>query len=124
MNILIYGYSTNVIYSLIYARKKGNIFTVYVANSSEKDNSQKIIEILKQNDIECKLVLGVSIGFYLSKIDIILTGADAVCENGGIINKVGTFTIAICAKNFKKPFYVLVDSLKYLKIYIINMKIY
>ena len=120
MNILIYGYSIHVIYSLIYARKKGKTFTVYVANSNEKDNSKKIFEILKKNDVDCKLILGVSIGFYLSKIDIVLSGADAVCENGGIVNKMGTFTTAICAKNFKKQFYVLVDSLKYLKIYVLG----
>lgn len=53
-------------------------------------------------------------------IDAILVGADAVCENGGIINKIGTFTIACVAKSFKKPFYVMVESLKFLKMYPLN----
>jgi translation initiation factor eIF-2B subunit alpha len=117
VNILIYGNSLNVVYSLIYSKKLGKTFTVYVASQSEKDNSKKIIEIFKKNDIDCKLISGISIGFYLPKIDFILTGATAICESGGIINTIGTNTIAICAKNLRKPFYVLVSSLKYYKRY-------
>lgn len=120
MTILIYGYSPHIVYSLIKARKSGKTFTVYVTQASEKDSSQEMAEKFKENDIDCKLILGVSIGYYLQKIDVILSGADAVCENGGIINKIGTYTTAICAKNFKKPFYVLVDSLKYLKLYALD----
>ena len=59
---------------------------------------------------------------YLKDIDFILTGADAICENGGIINKVGTHTISVCAKQYSKPFYVIVSSLKYLKMYIMEQK--
>lgn len=117
VNILIYGNSINVIYSLIYAKNSGKTFTVYVVSQTEKDNSKKIIEIFKRNDIDCKLISGISIGFYLAKIDFILTGATAICESGGIINTIGTSTIAICAKNLRKPFYVLVSSLKYFKRY-------
>lgn len=117
VNILIYGNSINVIYSLIYAKKLGKTFTVYVANQSKNDYSEKIIEIFKKNNVNCKLIQGISIGFYLPKIDFILTGATAICESGGIINTIGTNTIAICAKNYRKPFYVLVSSLKYLKRY-------
>ena len=112
-----YGYSINVVYSLIYAKKLGKTFTVYIANNSENEDSQKIIKIFKKNEVDCRLISGLSIGFYLAKIDFILTGADAICESGGIINTIGTNTIAICAKNSRKPFYVLVSSLKYLKKY-------
>lgn len=122
VTILIYGNSLSVVYSLIYAKRSGKTFTVYLANNSENDNSKKIIEIFKKNDIDCKLISGISIGFYLPKIDFILTGADAICENGGIINTIGTNTIAICAKNSRKPFYVLVSSLKYFKKYFMEQK--
>ena len=120
VSILIYGSSTNVIYSLIYAKKLGKTFTVYVAKKSEDDNCEKIIDILKKNNIDCKLISGISISFYLAKIDFILTGAYAICESGGIINTIGTNTIAICAQNSKKPFYVLACSLKYLKRFLIE----
>ena len=119
--IFVYGYSIDVIYSLIYARKMGKTFTLYLA-TGENDDSNKICEILKKNDIDCKLVSGISIMLYLKDINFILTGADAICENGGIINKVGTHTISVCAKQYSKPFYVLVSSLKFLKKYIMEQK--
>ena len=117
--IFVYGYSIDVIYSLIYSRKKGKTFTVYLA-TAENDDSNKICDLLKKNNIDCILVSGISIMLYLKDIDFILTGADAICENGGIINKVGTHTISVCAKQYSKPFYVLVSSLKFLKMYILQ----
>ena len=42
-------------------------------------------------------------------------GSEAVLENGGIVNNIGTFTIALCAKAYNKPFYVFAESLKFLK---------
>ena len=119
--IFVYGYSLYVIYSLIYARKKGKTFTIYLA-SSDNDDSNAIYELFKKNDIDCILVSGLSIMLYLKDIDFILTGADAICENGGIINRVGTCTISVCAKQYSKPVYVLVSSLKYLKMYIMEQK--
>ncbi|XP_044010108.1 translation initiation factor eIF-2B subunit alpha, partial [Aphidius gifuensis] len=47
-------------------------------------------------------------------------GAEGVAESGGIINKIGTYTMAICAKEMKKPFYVLAESFKFSRIYPLN----
>jgi translation initiation factor 2B subunit (eIF-2B alpha/beta/delta family) len=119
--IFVYGYSNDVIFSLIYARKQGKIFTVYLS-SDEVNDSNKICEVLIKNDIDCKLVSGISIMLYLKNVDFILTGADAICENAGIINQVGTHALSICAKQYSKPIYVLASSLKFLKMYIIEEK--
>ncbi len=51
----------------------------------------------------------------MPKVDCIFVGSEAVLENGGILNKVGTFTVALCAKTFQKPFYVFTESLKFMK---------
>lgn len=41
------------------------------------------------------------------KIDKIIVGADHLAQNGDIANKIGTYQIAILARYFKVPFYVL-----------------
>lgn len=51
----------------------------------------------------------------MPQVDCIFVGCEAVVENGGIVNKVGTYTISLCAKTFQKPFYVFTESLKFLK---------
>ena len=65
--------------------------------------------------IPCKLVLDSSIGFCMNQVDCVFVGAEAVLENGGIVNRIGTLTMAMCAKAYNKPFYVFVESLKFLK---------
>jgi translation initiation factor eIF-2B subunit alpha len=51
----------------------------------------------------------------MSQVDCVFVGAEAVLENGGIVNRIGSFTIALCAKAHNKPFYVFTESLKFLK---------
>lgn len=46
------------------------------------------------------------------RVDMVLVGAEGVVENGGIINKLGTFQIAICAKALNVPVYVAAESHK------------
>lgn len=45
-------------------------------------------DLLKKADIKTILINESAIGFYMEKIDVILVGAESVCEDGGIINEV------------------------------------
>ncbi|KAK8812454.1 hypothetical protein WA158_007688 [Blastocystis sp. Blastoise] len=51
---------------------------------------------------------------------MVLLGAVAVVESGGIINKLGSLQIAILANVFKKPVYVAAESYKFSRIYPLN----
>ena len=51
-----------------------------------------------------------------------LVGAEGVVESGGIINKVGTYTMAIAAKEMNKPFYVVAESFKFARLYPLNQQ--
>ena len=42
-----------------------------------------------------------------------LVGAEAVVENGGVINKLGTYQIALAAKAHNVPVYVAAESYKF-----------
>lgn len=39
-------------------------------------------------------------------IDAVIVGADRIAANGDVANKIGTYTVAICAREFGVPFYV------------------
>ncbi len=43
----------------------------------------------------------------LGKVNKVIVGADHLAQNGDIANKVGTYGIAVLARHFKIPFYVL-----------------
>ncbi len=57
------------------------------------------------------------------RCDLVLTGAEAVVENGGIVNKLGTYQIALCAKACNKPFYCAAESYKFARLYPLTQKV-
>lgn len=72
-----------------------------------------MIKELEHNNIKCKFIIDNAIGSALEEADMVLTGAEAVVENGGIINRIGTYTLALCAKALRKPLYVVSESFKF-----------
>jgi methylthioribose-1-phosphate isomerase len=50
-----------------------------------------------------------SVAFVMSKgmVNLVVVGADQMACNGDIANKIGTYQIALLARQFKLPFYVL-----------------
>lgn len=44
-----------------------------------------------------------------------MVGAEAIVENGGFVNAIGTFQMAIAARHFNKPFYCVAESCKFVK---------
>lgn len=51
----------------------------------------------------------------LGKVNKVIVGADHLAQNGDIANKVGTYAIAVLARHFKLPFYVLCPPASRLK---------
>lgn len=43
-----------------------------------------------------------------------------ICENGGLVNQIGTYQIAVVAKASNTPFYVVTESHKFLKLFPLN----
>jgi len=58
----------------------------------------------------------------METVDLVLVGAEGIVENGGIINKIGTYQISIIAHEFKKPFYVAAESFKFMRLYPLNQR--
>ncbi len=56
-------------------------------------------------------------------VDMVLVGAEGVVENGGVINKLGTYQIALCASALGKPFYVAAESYKFARLYPLNQQV-
>lgn len=56
----------------------------------------------------------------MDKVDMVFVGAEGVVENGGIVNKIGTFQIALVAKALSKPVYAVAESYKFVRVYPLN----
>jgi ribose 1,5-bisphosphate isomerase len=53
-----------------------------------------------------------AIGLYMNQAKKVFVGADRVCSDGSLVNGVGTCLMALAAKHYNVPFYVLCESLK------------
>lgn len=58
-----------------------------------------------------------AVAFAMGKVDTVLVGAEGVVENGGVINRLGTYQLGLLARSAGKPFYVVVESHKFVRLY-------
>ncbi len=63
---------------------------------------------LMHEDIEVTLITDSMAGHFMSRGDVscIIVGADRIAANGDVANKIGTYTLAVLAKENTIPFYV------------------
>lgn len=113
-------HSTNVTGAIINAKEKGKKFEVYNTETRPLFQGRKTSRELSKAGINVTQFVDSAVGIALSKeqstknVNIIFVGADALIDNG-VVNKVGSETIAKLAKMEKIPFYVIADSWKYSK---------
>ncbi|MBI4746144.1 MAG: S-methyl-5-thioribose-1-phosphate isomerase [Deltaproteobacteria bacterium] len=64
-------------------------------------------ELMKDN-IPVTLITDNMAGYFMKKgmIDLVIVGADRIAANGDAANKIGTYSVAILAKEHNIPFYV------------------
>ena len=63
---------------------------------------------LEQEGIPVTLITDSMAGYFMNqaKIDFVIVGADRIAANGDVANKIGTYTLAVLAKENSIPFYV------------------
>lgn len=118
--ILMHSRSMTVLACLKNAHKENKNIFVYVTESRPDSSGRQMCVLLNEAGIRNQLVMDASIGIYLEKVDMVMVGAEGVCASGGILNKVGTYPLAICAQAINKPFYVVAESYKFIRMYPLN----
>jgi len=64
-------------------------------------------EMMKEK-IPCTLITDNMAGYFmrLGQIETVVVGADRIAANGDVVNKIGTYSVAVLAKEHGVPFYV------------------
>jgi len=70
-------------------------------------------EELAEIGIKSLLISDAMMSLYVSKVDASFIGADSVLKNGNVINKVGSKSLALLCKEYKKPFFVVTTQKKF-----------
>lgn len=105
-----YGTALGVIFE---AAVQGKCPFVYVDETRPRLQGAKLTAYeLLERKIDMKLIADSAAGYlmYTNKVDLCLVGADRVCANGDVANKIGTYKVAVCAKENGVPFYPVVPT--------------
>ena len=105
-----YGTALGVIRSAFSQGKKISVFADETRPFLQ--GSRLTVWELKKEKIPVTLIVDSAAGYYMSKkrIHCVVVGADRVAANGDTANKIGTYSLAVLAKENNIPFYVAVPS--------------
>lgn len=101
-----YGTALGVIRSAFYQGKK---IKVYVDETRPfLQGSRLTAWELQKEGIPFSLIVDGAAGYYIhrGKVNCIIVGADRIAANGDVANKIGTYSLAVLAKENNVPFYV------------------
>jgi ribose 1,5-bisphosphate isomerase len=67
---------------------------------------------LAQSGLEVTLVADTACGLFISEATCVVLGADSLRADGSLVNKVGSYPLALVAREAGKPVYALCETLK------------
>eukprot|EP00854_Cymbomonas_tetramitiformis_P003944 gene3944-4909_t len=117
--ILLHGFSRVALGILKQAATQGKNFSVMVTEGRPDNSGQKLATLLRELGLPVTLVIDSAAAYVMDRV---LVGAEGVVENGGIINKIGTYQLAMVAKALGTPFYCAAESYKFARLYPLNQR--
>lgn len=111
--IVTLSYSTTVQHALRHAQRAGRRFSVICGESRPICEGRQTAEFLSGYGIPTKLVVDAELPSYVAHAQLVLVGADMLSTHG-LVNKVGTYGLALAARALGVAFYTLCGSEKFL----------
>lgn len=93
------------------AWKEGKRLSVIATETNPLEQGVKTAKELTKLKIPVTLITDSAVGYFMKDVNMVLVGVDAIRKNG-VVNKIGTYMLALSAKDNRKPFYVAANCLK------------
>jgi len=110
-SIMVHCHSTEALGIIERAWKEKKKIKVYVTETEPRDQGIITAKELAKRKIPVILIIDSAIEYFIKDVDMILVGTDAM-RREGVVNKIGTYTMAVVAKEHKIPFFVAGNTLK------------
>ncbi|KAF2226755.1 putative translation initiation factor eIF-2B alpha subunit [Elsinoe ampelina] len=81
------------------------------------EESRANISALRKLGVPVAVIPATAMAYCLGQVTACFVGAEGVVENGGIISRLGTYQMGMLAKQAGKPFYVVAESHKFVRLY-------
>lgn len=118
--LLVHSQSRAVIALLEHAASHFIRFRVYVTEARISNQGVKMASILRKAGIPTCVIADSTVGYVIDKVDKVFFGAEGVAESGGVINEIGSYQVAVLARNANKPVYVVAESHKFVRLFPIS----
>ncbi|MFX1259382.1 MAG: translation initiation factor eIF-2B [Promethearchaeota archaeon] len=110
LKIMLISYSSTILNLLL--KFKEYEIEFYVLESRPLLEGQRTAESLSPY-FKTYLIIDAALGKYIDNIDLVLIGIDSILKDGSIINKIGTYPLAVLANENNIDVYAVGNSLKY-----------
>lgn len=111
--ILTHCHSSTVTYLLKKAKEEGKFFEIICTETRPFFQGRITAKEMLELGVKTTLIVDSAARFFMNQVDLVLVGADSITSEGNVINKIGTSTIALIAKEARTPFYVVSELLKF-----------
>ena len=105
--------SSTVLASLRRLHEREQLRHVYVLEARPMLEGHRTIRDLTEKGVAATLMTDAAMVEALQQADFAVVGADSISADGYLLNKTGTFPLAMCCRQLDIPLYVVCDSLKF-----------
>lgn len=120
----VFGESSCVQAVLKYAgARRHNLTVVIITTFTTRVGDITFLELARictSNNIKVMILAEGALISHIHKLSFFLLGADMLSKSGGLVNNIGTKSIAHIAKYYRKPVYVATETIKFSNIYMLT----
>ncbi|MDD1743195.1 MAG: ribose 1,5-bisphosphate isomerase [Methanomassiliicoccales archaeon] len=98
---------------IIQAHNDGKNLDVYATESRPWRQGLQTVKDLTAAGLKPTLIVDSAGRWLMKDLDAVVVGADTICSNGALINKIGTSQIALAAHEARVPFMVCAETFKF-----------
>ncbi len=110
--VITHSFSSAVLEILLTARRKGKPFRVILTESAPDNEGIAMARELDAAGVPFELITDAQLGVFARRATLALVGADNVTRDGAVVNKAGTYLLALACYDSGVPFYVAAESFK------------
>jgi len=109
--VMTHSYSSTGITALRMCRDKG--IRVVATESRPLFEGRRTARELAASGLGVTLIVDSAMGYLMRNVDVALVGADSILADGSVVNKVGTYLMALAARENGVPLYAVCETSKF-----------
>ncbi len=111
--ILTHCHSSTATHMLWKAKNEGKTFHVICTETRPAFQGRITAKEMLSLGVDTTFIVDSAARSFIHDADMVVVGADAITSEGNVVNKIGTSSIALLAREARKPFYVVSELLKF-----------